>query len=54
MKCYTLLMDYFLKDTDENFVSAVVLGPRESKGGLLIPAQCTDVTKELKVSTVLS
>ena len=47
-------MDYFLKDTQENFVSAVVVRHRKREVGLLVPAKFTAVTKELTVVTVLS
>ena len=47
------LIDYFLKDTKENFVSAVVVRPRKLKVGLVVPAKFMAVNKELRVPTVL-
>ena len=45
--------DYFLRDTEENFVSAVVVRPRKREVGLLVPSKVMTVTKELMVATVL-
>ena len=47
------LIDYFLKGTKENFVSAVVVRPRKLKVGLVVPAKFMAVNKELRVPTVL-
>ena len=39
---------------ENNFVSALVVGPRKREVGLVVPAKLTAVTKELRVVTVLS
>ena len=41
------------KKIKENFVSALVLGPRKREVGLGVPATFTAVTKELTVATIL-
>ena len=46
-------MDHFLKDAEENFVSAIVVGPRKLEVGLLVPTELTGVAKKLKFATVL-
>ena len=53
-KLHYFAIDYFLRDTDENFVSTVVMGPRKREVGRLVPAQFTEITKELCAATILS
>ena len=48
------LIDYFLKDAEENFASAFVMGARKHKVRPVAPTKFTTVTKELKCATVLS
>ena len=48
------LIDYFLKGTEENFVSGVEVRPRKLKVGLVVPAKLMAVNKELRVPTVFS
>ena len=48
------LMDYFMKNKEENFVSATVAGPRKREVGLVVPANFSACTDDLRVATVLS
>ena len=47
------LIDSFMKMNEVKFVSALVVGPRKRKVGLVVPAKSTAVTKELRVVTIL-
>ena len=46
------LMDYFMKNKEENFVSATVAGPRKREVGLVVPANFSAYTDDLRVATV--
>ena len=48
------LIDYFMKENKENFVSVLVVEPRKREVGLVVPVKFTAVTKELRVATILS
>ena len=47
------LIDYFMKENKENFVSALVVGPRDREVGLVVPAKFAAVTKKLRVATIV-
>ena len=48
------LIDYFLKDAEENFASTAAVVPRKREVGLSVPAKFTAVTKNMRVATALS
>ena len=48
------LKDYFVKSKEENFVAAVAAGPRKRKVGLVVPANFSAFTDDLRAATVLS
>ena len=50
----SLLIDYFMKNKEEIFVSAMVAGPRKREVGLVVPAKFLAHTDDLKVATILS
>ena len=45
------LTDYFLGNTDESSVSAIVDGQRKREVGLVVPANYSAFTKDLKTAT---
>ena len=47
------LIDYFKKENKENFVSALVVGPRKRDFRLAAPAKFTTTTKKMRVATIL-
>ena len=47
----SLLTDYFMKEKNENFLSALLVGPRTLQ---VVPVKFTAFTKELRVATILS
>ena len=47
------LIDYFVKSIEGNFVAAVVAGPRKRKVGLVVPANFSAFTHDLRVATIL-
>ena len=47
------LIDYFMKENKENFLSALFVGSRKRKVWLVVTAKFAAVTKELRVATVL-
>ena len=47
------LIDYFLKSSTENNVSAMVTGKRKRELGLVVPAKYTAFTKDKRLATVL-
>ena len=47
------LMNYSLKDAEENNTSLVVVGPRECKAGLIVSTKFTPVIKELKAQSIV-
>ena len=44
----------FLKDAEENYISAVVVRSRKLEVGLLVPARFVAVAKEMTVEAILS
>ena len=48
------LIDYFLESTEENFVSALVVGPRKREVGLVAPAKFSAFTKGKRIATIIS
>ena len=48
------LIDYFLESTEENFVSALVVGPRKREVGLVVPAKFSAFTKDKRIATIRS
>ena len=48
------LIEYFVKSKDGNFVAAVVAGPRKREVRLVVPANFSAFTDDLRVATVLS
>ena len=48
------LIDYFMESTEENFVSALVVGPRKREVGLVVPAKFSAFTKDKRIATILS
>ena len=43
-----------MKKNKENFVAALVVGPRKRDVGLVAPTKFTAVTKGLRIATILS
>ena len=43
------LIDYFMKTAEENFVSALVVGPQKREVGLVVPAKFSAFTKDKRV-----
>ena len=48
------LIYYFMKENKENFISALLVGPRKLEVGVVIPAKFTAFTKELRFAITLS
>ena len=48
------LIDYFVKSKEGNFLAAMVAGPRKREVGLVVPANFSAFTDDLRVATVLS
>ena len=48
------LINYFMESTKENFVSALVVGPRKREVGLVVPAKFSAFTKDERIATILS
>ena len=53
IELFRLIDNFMKKKNKENFVSALVLGPRKREVGLGVPATFTAVTKELTVAAIL-
>ena len=43
-----------MKSTEENFVSALVVGPRKREVGLVVPTKFSAFTKDKRITTILS
>ena len=48
------LIDYFMESKEENFVSALVVGPRKREVGLVVPATFSAFTKDKRIAIILS
>ena len=46
-------IDYFLNNSEENFMSAVAVVPKKREVRLVVPVKFTAVTKQLRFATVL-
>ena len=47
------LLDYFLKESEENYVDATVTGKRKCEAGLVVPARFTAVTGDKRTAIIL-
>ena len=47
------LTDYFLKESEENYVDATVIGKRKREIGLVVPARYTAVTIDKRTADIL-
>ena len=47
------VVDYFLRDSPENRLDAIVIGKRKREVGLVIPAKYIAITKDLRAANIL-
>ena len=47
------LIDHFMRTAEENFVSAMVIGPRKREVRLVLPTKFSDFTKDKRVVNIL-